>query len=176
MRDVDIDTREAERMFDALDVKSMRKTMRAAVRRSALTVRRSVQSEVKGRFGTGRTGFVRAKGKGRLKAVNVRGTLRVARPLYKDVKMFVYKKETIGANVSILNGRYWNRAYILRFLNQGTEERKTEKGYRRGRLKGLHFFEPSAEAGQKKADKELRAELDKAIIKAYLKYKKGGKA
>ena len=175
MRDVDIDTREAERMFDALDVKSMRKTLKSSVRRGALTVRRSVQSEVKSRFGTGRTGFVRAKGKGRLKAVNVRGILRVARPLYKDVKMFVYKK-ALGANVSILNGRYWNRAYILRFLNQGTDERKTDKGYRRGRLKGLHFFEPSAESGQKKADKELRADLDKAIIKAYLKYKKGGKA
>lgn len=162
-------------MLQAMDLRQVRKALRPVVRSAALTVRRGVQQEVKAEFGTGaQGGYTRVKGYGRVKAVSVRGELHAARPLYKDVKMFTYKRETLGANVSILDSRRWNRAYILRFQNQGTKERRTEEGYSRGRLTARHFFEEGSAKGGRKAGRELRAKADAALVKAWLKYKPEG--
>ena len=169
---VAIDDREARRMLDALDAKALRAAAGEAVRKAALKVRRGVQEKVKAVAGAGRgKDYFRARGFGRLRMVKTSSGWHHTGPLYKDVKMFTYRKNRpAGANVSLLNRKgKWNRAYVLRFLNQGTEERVTDDGKRRGRVTGRHFFEAGVRATRNAAEGQIRGDLYRAIRKAYLK-------
>ena len=91
--DVAIDDREARRMLDALDAGQLRKAAGEAVRKAALRVRRGVQEKVKAVAGTGRgKDYFRARGFGRLRMVKTSTGWHHTGPLYKDVKMFTYRK------------------------------------------------------------------------------------
>lgn len=60
--------------------------------------------------------------------------------------------------------------YKLRFFEDGSEDnRKTKKGYNRGKLKGLHFFKEAYTKELPKAPEIIDKEIQKAIEKINLR-------
>lgn len=58
-----------------------------------------------------------------------------------------------------------DRAFVLRFLNGGTVERKTKQGANRGRISARNFF-GSAESGMREAASRISVRIEKLIAEA----------
>ena len=91
------------------------------------------------------------------------------RQSYRAVRSMVYR-QLLGGNINILTPRrsgntgrtkeYFgaDRAFILRFLNSGTVERTTKKGYRRGHIEGRNFFADASDKALRQAAETIEQE------------------
>ena len=99
---------------------------------------------------------------------------------YRAVRRMVYKS-VLGGNINILDPRrsrsgstgsrtdqYFgaDRAFILRFLNSGTQERTTKKGYRRGSISARGLFSQPAPGVLKRAAELIEQETAEYLAKA----------
>lgn len=151
---VDINDDEVRRMLDLMDVKEIQKAAKMGMRRTLLIIRRGVQKELRSRIKDERPSR-------RVKTKNGYVTYGY---LYKDVKIGMYRR-SFGGNISLLAKRgKQNRSHVLRFLNQGTKQRK-----KRGSIAGWHFFEAGVNATKDKAMAEAKKNLNQAIAKVYKK-------
>ena len=97
--------------------------------------------------------------------------VRVANPKYSDT---MYD----GIRMSVQDDgdfRYWVKVHILgnrkktsgtfrlRFFEGGTVTRKTKKGYNRGKIKPLNFFQSAVDSTKNKVQSTLDSELSKTI-------------
>lgn len=151
---VDINDDEVRRMLDLMDVKEIQKAAKMGMRRTLLIIRRGVQKELRSRI----------KDERPRRTVKTKSGYVTYGYLYKDVKIGMYRR-SFGGNVSLLSRKgKQNRSHVLRFLNQGTEQRK-----KRGSIAGWHFFEAGVNATKDKAMAEAKKNLNQAIAKVYKK-------
>ena len=159
-----------------------RKAMRSVLRKAGNQIKKPVANEVKRLYPGGKY-YPRNKGR---KAGVLRGVKYG--PLYKDVKMSVYKSVK-GVNVSIFSPRKGqNRWCVLMWQNDGTNERankrsiytkvaKTRKkvflstngNQSRGRIQPAHFFENVAQAQLNQAANYAANEFSRVLVAQYNK-------
>ena len=74
--------------------------------------------------------------------------------------------EGMDAKVHIMGSRSkTSGTFRTRFFEGGTVERKTKKGYSRGKIKPLYFFQNAIGATKNKVESTLDSELSKTIQK-----------
>lgn len=156
------DASEAVKLLTDLSDKDALKAVRGGLRKQLSKVRAGVRREFKNRH---------PKHRANHKTWTQMGYY-YARPLWHDIKLRL-NKESLGGLVSLFNPkRKPNRAYVLRFLNSGSEgNRTTKKGHNTGYLKADNFFE----AGVNATMDEAAAGLEKAILAQIDKIVNGGK-
>lgn len=72
--------------------------------------------------------------------------------------------EGIDAKVHIMGSRSkTSGTFRTRFFEGGTEARQTKKGYNRGKIKPLNFFQSAVDATRNKVQSTLDSELSKTI-------------
>lgn len=153
-----ISDEEARRMLEALNLRTIEKSVKKGIRRSASIVRRGVGEELEKDLGG-------SHGRG----WDTSGYRKKFHPLRRDIKLSVYKRG-YGANVTLLPMRgKGRRSHVLIYLNQGTKERT--KGHYRGRITGRGFFEHGVDRTKDKAVSELEQNVKREIMKVYNKYK-----
>ena len=75
-------------------------------------------------------------------------------------------KDGMDAKVHIMGSRSkTSGTFRTRFFEGGTVERKTKKGYSRGKIKPLYFFQNAIDATKNKVESTLDSELSKTIQK-----------
>ena len=159
-----------------------RKAVRSVLRKAGNQIKKPVANEVK-RLYPGGKHYPRNKGR-------KSGVLRGVKygPLYKDVKMSVYKSVK-GVNVSIFSPRKGqNRWCVLMWQNDGTNERankrsiytkvsksrkkvflSTNGNQSRGRIQPAHFFEDVAQAQLNQAANYAANEFSRVLVAQYNK-------
>ena len=152
-----VDIRDAERLFNLLEVKQQKNVLRSAIRHALKPILRETQANFKADFGTDGTGGG-----------------------YKSLGVSMFRKSiggTVGARLNSLAGELTKsknyrlsnpgksyvtqkyKGYYARYLDIGTAPRfmktnKTGKGYR-GRLKPSLFFSDPAFKREGKAAEDL---------------------
>lgn len=158
--EADIDVRAVMTAIEGLKDNEFRGAVRTAIRKSLAIVRSSVQVWVRRKYPGGRrknSGMLRGKKYG---------------PLYKDVRLSVWKKQAKGGSVSLLEGRKANRVCVLRWLEESKDERVTEKGKSRGSLREMdEFFQPAVATSIGKATQELNRLILEEVQKKWAKHK-----
>ncbi|WP_455671694.1 hypothetical protein [Phocaeicola sp.] len=156
---VKVDSDKVNAFFNALDLnnKERKKAIKAALRKSVLIIRKQAQTNLI-------SAIPSAKTKGEHNG-------KVFKPLKNEINITVYKNAS-GARVDMIDRRKnGSRAYILRFFNQGTEERATKKGHNRGSIKATNFFANAVAAKKTEAEKSLEKNIIEMIQKAANKKK-----
>lgn len=158
-----IDAHQLYRMLDDLDLSN--KDLNRAMRKALASSTRMIQTETKKN----------------LRGVSYKGgSLQNAAFLSKGVNTLVYKSgrgASIGlfdnrkATVSYKGSKYKNPAFLLRFIEQGTNKRelkgrgKYPRGTNRGVLEARPFFAPAVQAKYKAAQDILNDNIEKELIK-----------
>lgn len=155
---LEINDERLRKMLNDLSQKELEKVGKTGVRKILLFVRKGVQRSLRSK--------IKDERKSRLvKSKRINGVYIRYGPLYKDVKISV-RKTSFGGSVSLLaTRRKTNRSHVLRFLNQGTKERK-----KRGKITPMKFFQEGVNATKDEAINMGRKVLDKAVNKIYRKY------
>ena len=186
---VTYDFSEVKDALERIDGKSLKKTFKKIFRQAGNKIKKPIQAKVK----THPWPRKRGEYKERPNSGILKG--KYYGPLWKDVKMSVYKNAK-GVNVSLFeNKKKDNRWCVLMWLNDGTEERgnarstyeKTATGKRfkhyntregiyrfnyhfgvyRGKIRSSHFFEQTAGSAVTSAEGWASSEFGKRIIEAY---------
>lgn len=90
--------------------------------------------------------------------------------LWRDIHVSAFRSGK-GAMVDLLylkrrsKGDPLYHNFVMRFLNQGTQERQTKKGWSRGSVSGSHFFEQGVNSSMATAQATLMANLENALKK-----------
>lgn len=172
-RSVKVDISDANRMMEGMKLRHIEKAVRSGMRATAGIVRRGVARQLVVTLGGDRGASGKRNWKEREPGIGNNGT--VYPPLKKDIKLAVYRRGAIGANVSLLPMKGRHRSHVLLFLNQGTKLRtgKTGKGkpHSRGRITASGFFDRGVQATGAKAEKKMAENVNKAIMKEYKKHK-----
>lgn len=157
-----IDAHQLYRMIDDLDLSN--KDLNRAMRKALASSSRMIQTETKRN----------------LQGVSYKdGAIKNAAFLSRGVNTLVYKSGR-GASIGLVDnrkvtvrykgGKYKNPAYILRFIELGTDKRQVKgRGmYRfgnRGVLEARPFFAPAVQAKYKAAKDILNDGIEKELIK-----------
>lgn len=116
--------------------------------------------------------LIRNKARQRFRALFPSGTKQ--NPLYRDklidgiraTKVRDDKKEGVKGYVLITsNRRTGSGSYRLVFLEGGTVQRFTRKGYNRGSIAASYFFTTTVDSNQNAYKKTVISEIDKAVNK-----------
>lgn len=116
--------------------------------------------------------LIRNKARQRFRALFPPGTKQ--NPLYRDklidgiraTKVQDDKKEGVKGYVLITsNRRTGSGSYRLVFLEGGTVQRFTRKGYNRGSIAASYFFTTTVDSNQNAYKKTVISEIDKAVNK-----------
>ena len=132
-----------QKAFDGMKVSQIRPILRAGTRKGVTEIRKQVVANYKKIF----------KGSKRWKAIWVRNYA---------------KKSVLGAYITLakLNPRYdFGNPRLLRWLDLGTYERETKKGYNRGMMNDTGFFGKAVEAKMNQAEAVASKSINEGIIK-----------
>lgn len=158
---IKVDTTAWERSVRNLTGREVMQSIRRGFRKSAGIIKKGIQKEVRAVTAPHRQG---------VKRYTIRGYY-YPRALYKDVKLSVFRS-VLGANVSLCNPKNPdNRAYVMRILNAGSGSRVTKKGYNRGSLRTLNFFQKAVDSTKNTAITNLDENIRKAVMKQVDKFK-----
>lgn len=148
---VEVDVEKINRLLTQLNDKEAKKAIKAAIRKSALIIRKGAQNNLVSIFPSAN------------KSVTKKGITH--RPLKNDINLAVYR-DAGGARIDLLNKRKKGaRAYVLRFIEFGTKQRATKKGANRGTMKAYNFFSDAITAKKSEAESTLEQNVIDAIIK-----------
>lgn len=157
-----------------------RKAVRSVLRKTGNKIKKPVASQIKRLYPGGKR-YPRNKGR---KAGMLRGVKYG--PLYRDVKMSVYRNVK-GVNVSIFSPkRGKNRWCVLIWQNDGTNERANKRSIyakvsrsrkkvflatngnqSRGRIQPAHFFEDMAASQLQQAASYSAGEFSRVLVQQY---------
>lgn len=153
-----IDVEKINRLLTQLNDKEAKKAIKAAIRKSALIIRKGAQSNLVSLFPNAN------------KTVTKNGITH--KPLKNDINLAVYRNAS-GARIDLLDKRKKDaRSYVLRFIELGTTERATKKGANRGNMKAYNFFSDAVNAKKAEAESTLEQNIVDAINKIVNKNKK----
>lgn len=148
---ISVDMTDFNKMVENLNAKEIKRAIRQPLNKVARTYRNSILSSMHS------TGY-------NISAENDR---------YISKKAFIYPKEydgKSGARAAISKTRKPGaKAYVLKFLNAGTIDRRTKKGYYRGKIQATNFFDSGANAVNAPAEEELKKAVEDQIVKIYNK-------
>ena len=154
---VSVDVEQVNRLLTQLNDKDAKKTIKSAIRKSALIIRKEAQNRLVSLIPNAS------------KSVTKKGT--TCKPLKNDINLVVYR-DAGGARIDLLNKRKKGaRAYVLRFIEFGTVERATKKRANRGTMKAYNFFSDAINAKKKEAEDALQQNILDAINKVINKNK-----
>lgn len=155
---VEVDVEKINRLLTQLNDKEAKKAIKAAIRKSALIIRKEAQSNLVSYFPSANKSTTK-------KGVSYK-------PLKNDINLAVYH-DAGGARIDLLNKRKPGaRSYVLRFIEFGTKERATKKGANRGTMKAYNFFSDAIAAKKSEAESTLEQNIIDSIIKIANKNKK----
>lgn len=153
-----VDVEKINRLLTQLNDAEAKKAIKAAIRKSALIIRKGAQNNLVSIFPSAN------------KSVTKKGITH--RPLKNDINLAVYR-DAGGARIDLLNKRKKDaRAYILRFIEFGTKQRATKKQKNRGSMSAYNFFSNAINATKKEAENTLEQNIVDAINKIANKNKK----
>ena len=145
---LEIDNSRLEVLFDALDSKNQTRVFRKALRKSANVLAKATKKSLRQKIG---------------KVASHRNWW-YTKTLQSGVKVSVDK------NKSLFGAEHWfAKVHImgdfrLKFFEKGTNLRKTEKEYNRGRMKATNFFAIAKESEGIKAQESLRDNVAESIV------------
>lgn len=155
---VEVDVEKINRLLTQLNDKEAKKAIKAAIRKSALIIRKAAQSNLVSYFPSANKSTTK-------KGVSYK-------PLKNDINLAVYR-DAGGARIDLLNKRKPGaRSYVLRFIEFGTKERATKKGANRGTMKAYNFFSDAIAAKKSEAENTLEQNIIDSIVKIANKNKK----
>lgn len=151
-------------MVRGLTGQELRRAIDKAVRKSSKLIQKGVADEIKSQW---------PNSGGRKK--RTKAGWFTTRPIWRDVKIAVWRK-SVGSTISLYSSRHPDsRAYVLRYLNSPTGERRTLSGKYRGAVgsgpnpPNFGFFErgvaKSASAAVKSLEKNVHEAIDKIANK-----------
>lgn len=153
-----VDVEKINRLLTQLNDKEAKKAIKAAIRKSALIIRKGAQSNLVSLFPNAN------------KTVTKNGITH--KPLKNDINLAVYRNAS-GARIDLLDKRKKDaRSYVLRFIELGTTERATKKGANRGNMKAYNFFSDAVTDKKAEAESTLEQNIVDAINKIVNKNKK----
>lgn len=148
---VEVDVEKINRLLTQLNDKEAKKAIKAAIRKSALIIRKGAQNNLVSLFPSAN------------RSVTKKGVTH--KPLKNDINLAVYR-DAGGARIDLLNKRKkGSRSYILRFIEFGASDRATKKGANRGTMKAYNFFSDAITAKKSEAESTLEQNIIDAIIK-----------
>ena len=178
---VQVDWSRVVSAIQRMDNKEAQKTVKSIMRKTGNKIKKPVAEEIKRLYPGGKK-YPRNKGR---KAGVLRGVQYG--PLFKDVKMSVYKNSK-GVNVSLFSPKKkQNRWSVLMWLNDGTNERANKRsiyaksaksrkkvflssnGQNRGRIIPAHFFERVAEQNLQSAADYSASEFSRMLVAQFNK-------
>ena len=178
---VQVDWSRVVSAIQRMDNKEAQKTVKSIMRKTGNKIKKPVAEEIKRLYPGGKK-YPRNKGR-------KTGVLRGVQygPLFKDVKMSVYKNSK-GVNVSLFSPKKkQNRWSVLMWLNDGTNERANKRsiyaksaksrkkvflssnGQNRGRIIPVHFFEQVAEQNLQSAADYSASEFSRMLVAQFNK-------
>ena len=178
---VSVDWSQVVAALNRMNNNDARKAVKSIMRKTGNRIKKPVASEVK-RLYPGNKKYPRNPGR---KSGMLRGVKYG--PLYRDVKMSVYKNAK-GVNVSLFSPKKGNNRWaVLMWQNDGTNERgikrstyiKTSQsrkrvfysanGNSRGRIQPSHFFEETAQANLQSAADFSAKEFSRVLVDQFNK-------
>ena len=178
---VQVDWSRVVSAIQRMDNKEAQKTVKSIMRKTGNKIKKPVAEEIKRLYPGGKK-YPRNKGR---KAGVLRGVQYG--PLFKDVKMSVYKNSK-GVNVSLFSPKKkQNRWSVLMWLNDGTNERANKRsiyaksaksrkkvflssnGQNRGRIIPAHFCEQVAEQNLQSAADYSASEFSRMLVAQFNK-------
>ena len=159
---VEVDVEKINRLLTQLNDKEAKKAIKAAIRKSALIIRKGAQNNLVSLFPSAN------------RSVTKKGVTH--KPLKNDINLAVYR-DAGGARIDLLNKRKkGSRAYLLRFIEFGTNNRATKRPPKAGRYRGStaahNFFSDAITAKKSEAESTLEQNIIDAIVKIANKNKK----
>ena len=143
---------EVYKAFLELNTKEMKKALKTGITKAANSLRQATRKSLK-------TALPQSNVKS--PKYNDKMTDAVMRSKIEESK-----QHEISAKVHIMGTRNTGSGtFRARFFEKGTGLRRTRKGYNRGQLKGLYFFQSANAAFQQEYEKTLNNEIAKAIKK-----------
>lgn len=153
-----VDVDKINRLLAQLNDKEAKKAIKAAIRKSALIIRKGAQNNLVSAFPSANSSSTR------------KGITH--KPLKNDINIAVYR-DAGGARIDLLNKRKKDsRSYVLRFIEFGTKERATKKGKNRGTMNAYSFFSDAITAKKAEAESSLEQNIIAAINKVVNSNKK----
>lgn len=150
---VEVDAKKVNELLTALNDQEAKRAIKAGLRKSALIIRKQVQSNlisVVPGAGHSSTGH---------------------KPLKNEINIAVYRNAS-GARVDLLDKRRkGSRAFMLKFFEAGTKERATKKGANRGSINASYFFKSAVESKKAEAEQSLERNILESINKVIAKKK-----
>lgn len=144
---IDVDAKELLKAFASLQPKKQVKVYKDAVRNALRPLQKQTKTNLRKEMG---------------KVANKKD--KYGQSLNQGVKMQVYKDGN-GGNVNILSN------FKLKWFEMGTSERRTRKGYGRGRIKALDFFKNARQTMENEMKKLLDGYIGQAIQNIWRKTK-----
>lgn len=154
---VEVDADKVNRLLTQLNDKEAKKAIKSAIRKSALIIRKQAQQNLV-------ASFPNTKASATKKGVTYK-------PLKNEINISVYRNAS-GARIDLLDRRKsGSRAYVLKFMELGTNERATNKGANRGSMNACYFFRDAVNAKKTEAENSLEENILDAINKVVSKNK-----
>lgn len=135
--------------FESLELKEMKKALTSGLRSAAGILRKDVRKSLKSVVPS-------AYKKNPKYNDTLAAGVRITK--VKEKKNFFYVYTTIASNRKVGSG-----SFRLHFLEAGTNIRSTRKGYNRGKIKPLNFFQTALSSFR--LEPILQEEVDKAVSK-----------
>lgn len=153
---VEVDVEKINRLLTQLNNKEAGKAFKSALRKSVLVIKKQAQKNLVAYMPNAN------------KASTRKGVTH--RPLKNEIRIGLSKKEKFCAIVGLVDLRQKDsRAYILRFIECGTVDRKIKYGERhgqnRGRMKAYNFFGNAVTAKKAEAESTLEQNIVASIQK-----------
>ena len=150
MNNIELDESGVLDMLDALSTRQVMGLQRTALRKAANVLRTDARKKLRKELPSA----TRSKGK-------------YSDTLISAIRTSVKEgNEGMDAKVHIMGSRSkTSGTFRTRFFEGGTVERKTKKGYSRGKIKPLYFFQNAIGATKNKVESTLDSELSKTIQK-----------
>lgn len=143
---------EVFKKFTQLNEKEMKKALKAGVRRGILIIRNDARKIFRSMFPNG-----------------VLRNPKYTDTLLEGIRATKVKEDSkhniVGYAMATSNRKTGSGSYRLVFLEGGTVERYTKKGYYRGRLGAAHFFTGAVIASEGKYEREVVRAIEKTIDK-----------
>jgi len=143
-----------ERVYDQfkkLSTQEMRRALRTGIRKGILMLRNQARKTFRSMFPSG---AVR----------NVKYTDRLIDGI-RATKVKEHNSEMVGYVLATSNRRMGSGSYRLVFLEGGTVDRQTRKGYNRGRITASYFFTSAIASNQLRYKSVVVNEIQKTIDK-----------
>lgn len=148
---VDVDVDKVNRLLTQLNDREAKKAIKSAIKKSALIIRKQAQQNLTSSLPSTKTSATK------------NGI--AYKPLKNEINISVYRNAS-GARIDLLDKRKKNsRAYVLRFIELGTDIRATNKGANRGNMNAYYFFKDAVNAKKTEAENSLEQNILDAINK-----------